>query len=215
MKLLTTFSLAAAAALAIMAFVGASSASATVLCTTNANCTTSHNAEGGQMYDAGDIGAATASNVLLTSSLTTISCDHSEVGWELASTGSSSQAIEVELDTLSFTGCEAHSFLTGTDPCEDVHLEPGWSGTVTLETAPNGAVKISNIFLYLECLNAVECIIGSEHALLPVKGGNPASVTVNSLMLKREEGSAFFCAEEWFFDAIYKATSGAAFIQKG
>jgi hypothetical protein len=211
MKYAKMLGLAAAAAMAVMAFVGASSASATVLCTTNANCTTSHS-EWGEMYDSGDVITATATGATLTSSLADITCESSEIALRLTGTGSSSLSVDGETDTFSFTGCETHSFFTGTDPCNDSEGSV-FTNRINLGTAPDGTIRFGLPQIKFECPGVINCTFGAGQIYLSLTGGSPAAIVASKLGLTPEGGG--FCPENAFLDVTYETTSGSVYVQKG
>jgi hypothetical protein len=195
------------AAVAAIGAGAASSASAAVLCTTNANCTTSHNGGGGQMYDKGDTISASAANPEITTSAGNIVCKTSEMKFKLTNTGAPGTLVAGEI-TIDFNGC----IFKGAINCANLHFE-GYPGTVSLGTAPNGTLTGFELFVPFICIGGIECWLGAKDLKLPLTGGNPATLVATKLPLERKE-PALNCPESAELDATYK-TATPVYVYSG
>jgi hypothetical protein len=188
--------------MALIAFVGAGSASATVLC----KVSTSPCPEG-EMYEPGTVIEGASTNATLTSNLATVVCENSATTAETETTGSSTTTVTGTIKALSFTGC--HSGLT---PCTvevnglpfhaEVHWASGVNGTLTANAHAGGAFPGANVV----CAGLISCTFERSLFTLPVNGGNPASIVANKISLERTPfGGTPLCGSEAFWDATYTA----------
>jgi hypothetical protein len=196
---LKMFGLAAIAAVAAMAFVGASSASATVLCkTATVPCP--------EKYGAGTIIEGTATNATLTSNLATVVCGHSATKTEISNAGGAAATVTGKITALTFTSCFANN---GAVPCTvsvqklpyhaEVHWTVGANGILTAKTGGAGSPGANVV-----CAGLISCTFERTLFTLPVDGGNPASVTANKVSLERTAfGGTPLCGTEAFWDATY------------
>jgi len=106
MKYVKMLGLAAVAAAALMAFVGASTASATVLCkTAGTGSPTGTTCPANQAYPAGTaITAVNKGTVKLDTTFKTIECSGSEVKGSTSNEGSATETVTGPEGTLTFTG---------------------------------------------------------------------------------------------------------------
>jgi hypothetical protein len=195
-----------AAVAAVWGGLAAGSAGATVLCTTNANCTTSHApGKGGQMYDSGDtISAPGAANLQITTSAGDLTCKTSELRYKLIGTGGAGLVVPQET-TIQLKDCTFKPLVGAAINCANIHFE-GYVGNFTLGTAPNGTVTTQEFFVPILCLGGLECVLGAKDFVLPVTGGNPATLTATKLKLERKEGGPM-CPETAELDATFKTTT--------
>lgn len=205
--------LAAIAAMAAMAFIGASSASATVLCTTTAvPCSGGHATS--EMYGPGDVIEGTATNATLTSNLATVVCEHSETKASIETTGGASSTVTGKITALNFTGCKTTTGVNCDVNVENVpyHAEVHWvtgdNGVLTVKTGGTG-----NPGATVVCAGVISCTFSKSLFSLPVDGGSPASVTANKVSLERTNfGVTPICGSEAFWDATYTATGANSSI---
>jgi len=212
------FGLAMIAAVAAMAFIGASSASATVLCETTPTGTNPAICHTGWDIGANAIIKGTAVNPELTSNLADVVCAHSETEAEITNTGGASSTVTGTIKTLKFTQCKT----TVTNvPCNvtvenlPYHAEVHWitgthDGTLTVKEhngkgAPGATVT---------CASVIECTFDSDLFDLDIDGGNPAVVTAEEVPLTNNGGAICPSTAKW--DATYKAvgTTTAIWVAK-
>jgi hypothetical protein len=201
------FGLAAIAAVAAMAFIGASSASATVLCkTATVPCP--------EKYEAGTIIEGTATNATLTSNLATVVCGHSVTKTKVENAGGAAATVTGSITTLSFTSCATTTGVPCTVTVEklpfkaEVHWTVGANGTLTAESGGTGSPRASVV-----CAGLISCTFEKALYTLPVDGGNPASVTANKVSLERTPfGGTPLCGTESFWDAKYVSVGAVTSI---
>lgn len=203
MRYIKMLGLAAVAAAALMAFVGAGTASATTLCKTVPDA--SGNCEAAWHYPVGTTIHATqepgtTANLENTSGSTLDTCTESTIHGVTTTTGSATETVKGHIDAISWG--------SGTTPCTattdtlalgtlEVHAElPHGRGTLT----GAGSKVTVNIF-------GVSCVYGTGTGtdLGTVTGGNPATIDVNAV-IKKEEGG-FLCPETTKWTASYIVTS--------
>lgn len=196
MKHLKLIGLAAVAAMALVALLGAGAASATVLCKNNLN--TEHCSEPYEVGSKGTASLAAGSSAIMetTAGETLITCNESTTSAVLENAGSSTTTVEDSVTSLTFGGCSTTvdtvtlgrgvlHWIAGTD-----------NGTLTtIETAVT-----TNIF-------GVSCTYGAGAGTTmgTTVGGNPGSLTVNTVIAKVAGG--FVCPSDVRITAKYVATS--------
>lgn len=204
MKYIKVLGLAAIAAMALIAFVGASSASATVLCTRNlTSCPEGHSTE--EMYEVGDIITGTSTNATLSSDLSNVICEHSETVAEITSTGGSGLPVEGEIIELNFSKCHTETALP--TPCKVEVVNLPYLAKVVAVGGGNGELFVSSggsgsPGAAVTCAGIIECTFTRSVFELPVTGGNPASITANEVPLNRTGG---LCGTRASWNATYKA----------
>jgi len=186
--------LAAVAAMAIMAFAGAGSASATVLCKENASPCPEE-----KRYEAEDTLTGTAENTLITAS-PTITCTHSATTAEVTEPGGEGEPVTGTITALSFTGCKADTIFNPNCVVSvnglPYHAEVTGSGG-------NGTIVVGGASAGVVCAGVINCVFGNELFELPLAGGNPAKITASNVFLEKESG--FLCPGEGRWDAAFKA----------
>jgi hypothetical protein len=196
MKHIQTMGLAIVAALALMAIVGAASASASaVLCSTNTSpCT-------GTKYGSGTKISAqlkSGTHATLTTSITDVTCTKSTVGG-VTNTAEG----HGEITSFTFSGCTAAS---NGSTCTVKTLNLNYTatanpGSLTITPGPKGG----NPGATVECPGAlINCTFTTSSITLGVTGGNPAIISASNESLQREGG---FCPSEAKWDATYEVTS--------
>lgn len=197
MKHFKVIGLAAVAAMALTAFLGAGSASATVLCKTQM---TEGCAAAGWDYPIGTVidaslEAETTLRLKNTSGTTLVTCTASTVKGETTNTGSATETVDGNASVLTFEGCDNPIHLV-TPGSFEVHSIVGTdNGTVTA----NGVTVILTIF-------GVSCVYTTDgtHAGVAT-GGSMGTVDFNTV-LKKEVGG-FLCPETIIWNGAYTVTS--------
>jgi hypothetical protein len=208
MKYLKMLGLAAVAAMALMAFLGAGSASATVLCTT-ANETT-----GCTM----DYAANTEIHATLTTGTTAklwsdpkganpiATCTESTVKGTTSTTGSATTTVSGPLDTtvqangqltgLSWGGCNQTTKTTTAGELEIHWIEGTANGTVT---AKNSVVTV--------VLSGLSCSYGAQAGLHlgTLTGGTEPHLAISTTVNK--VAGSFACPEHAIWEAEYTVTA--------
>jgi hypothetical protein len=201
MKYLKVFALAAVAAAALMAFVGAGTASATVVCKT---VPTAGVCPEGWDYPAGTVGkaslkAGTTAALKATGGEILITCTESTVGGQSVNTGSATETVKSALTSLTWSNC-SNTVETISPGTGELHWIAGTNnGTLT---TINTKVTV-NIF-------GVSCSYGTGAGadVGTTVGGNPGSLKVNLVVAKQEGG--FLCPADTRFEAEYVATEPTA-----
>jgi len=214
MKHIKILGLAAVAAMALTAFVGAGSASATVLCKNSTSTPCS------EKYGPGTIIEGESTNAKLTSNLATVTCSESKTTAETTTAGSASTTVEGKITALNFSGCSTNE--VPPVPCEvtvnnlpyhaEVHWTSGNNGTLTVNSAGSGSPGANVV-----CAGVISCTFARTLFTLPVTGGNPASIAANAVSLERIPfGGTPLCGTEAFWDATYTAVGAntSIFVRK-
>jgi hypothetical protein len=197
MKYLKMLGLAGIAAAALMALVGSGTASATVLCKNNLNTE-----KCSEPYAVGTKGTASLEkgvSLVLTDTegeaLNT--CKESTVTGVLKSQGSGQPALS-ELSSITWGGC---NFTTTT-------VNPGSGELTWIKGTDNGTLVTHNTEVTINTVFFGSCVYGTGSALDmgTTVGGNPGSLTVNTV-IKKLPGSNFVCPETTKLTAKYVATS--------
>jgi hypothetical protein len=177
MKYVKALGLAAAAAMALMAFLGAGSAFAGILCKTN----TSTAACSGP-YSAGQAFEASASGTGITETLggTVLdTCTISTLKGKVTNPGNSSEAAKASIEELAWgavgSGCTKTTDTVATGSLEFSWIKGTDNGTLTLH---NSEWTINTIF--------GTCTYGSGASLDlgTVTGGSPATISINTIVPK-------------------------------
>ncbi|MDQ3725056.1 MAG: hypothetical protein M3335_04055 [Actinomycetota bacterium] len=197
MKYIKMLGLAAVAAAALMAFVGASTASATVLCKVNTATTGCH--VGGNAYAKGTTikGNLTATAILETVGGEVLNkCTGSTLEGKTETTGGAAETVEGKILTLSWSGCEKHTTTLSTGKLV-IHYSEKDNGTLT---ASGTEVTINGIF-------GTSCVYGAGEGLNlgTVVGGSPATIAINTIVPRISGG--FLCPAEARWTASYELTS--------
>jgi len=191
MKLTEKLALAAIAAMALMAFVGAGNASATQLCTDSGSGCTEYS---------GDI-KGTSTNATLTTNLVDVECAHSAATINaFTSTGA---PILGEVTALDFTKCQTEGLVH--TPCVvtvknlpySAELE-GKTLTVTDEVGAGAKVV---------CGEVLSCEFLTKKATLTITNGSPTVAVAKEVELSHETGSICPSIARW--DATYSVVSPA------
>jgi hypothetical protein len=197
MKYVKMLGLAAVAAAALMAFVGSSSASAAVLCTTPAGttCPTGWAEPGGTTLHAVNVGV-----VKLTTSFKNIECTESTVHGTTTNEGGPNEPVVGHIETLTFGGCNCTVTVINKGSLE-VEWSSGNNGTVKSKGAEVTA-SCSTIFGNVHCIYET----GAGTSLGTATGGEELQMDISENNIPRQATSAL-CAEKANWDATYKVTS--------
>lgn len=183
MKHLKMLGLAVVAAAALMAVVGAGTASATELCSTATTpCS-------GTKYLSGTkIKAVNTTNAVLTTSLTTVTCTASTVEGETTSSGGAT-AVTGKTTALTFTGCTR----TGGEKCTVTSTSLGNASVSGGSASTTGAFSYnvtSKTGANVTCGFFINCTFTTSSATLAGKNQTTGMPTVKaeSISLAREGG---------------------------
>ncbi|HET7455150.1 MAG TPA: hypothetical protein VFJ76_06485 [Solirubrobacterales bacterium] len=196
MKHLKMIGLAAVAAAALMAFLGAGTASATVICKNNLN--TNACSEPYPVGTKGKASLAAGSSALLetTAGEALVTCTGSVIESSLKNAGSATTTVESNVSTMSFTGCTREVKVIKGGYAILHHIAGTDNGTLTtVETE----VTVNGIF-------GTSCTYGAGTGMdvgITV-GGNPGSMSLN-VVFPRTAGS-FLCPADARFTGKYTAT---------
>jgi hypothetical protein len=214
MKYLKLFGLAAVAAMALMAFIGAGSASATALC--NVTPTTSGTNIGecptaNRVVNLTSSLSGTAILETLTGSPPTVldTCTVGGVAGSDEGGGSTTETAHGAITSLTWGAIGVPGCTKTTDTIAKGSLEVHAIGDThngTL-TASGAEVTVNTIF--------GSCIYGTGNSkdLGEVVGGNPATITINTTVPKTGGNAA--CPAETRWTASYEVTSGPLYIATG
>ena len=205
--------LAAVAAMALMAF-GASSASATIVCSgegTGAACAGTH----GNIYGSAEkpavieasLKAGTSATLTATNSsggsVSTVTCTTSVVkGTVNGANGAGS------INSFTFSNCSSSvcSTVTASTTASSSNL---WPAQATTGTAPNGTLTVKNIdgeFICGTFLGDITCRYTAAEAKTTVTGGKPAHVTATNIKLTKTVGPSATCGESADWSGTYVVT---------
>lgn len=200
MNYLKLFGLAAVAATALMAFIGAGTASATVICRTEptaGECPKEWDYQTGTKGKA-SLNAGTTAVLTTTTEEVLVTCTESTVEGTSDNTGSATTTVKSSLSTLTFSGC-THTIDTVSPGLGELHWIPGTNnGTLT-----TSGTKVTTQFAGVSCTYG----IGTGTDMGTTVGGNPGNLKVNA-PIKKVEGS-FLCPSNTVFQAEYVATNPA------
>ena len=199
MKCLKTLGLAAVTAMAVMAFIGASSASATIFCKTpeTTGCTA------GWIYLAGtaisaSLDSGTSAILKTTGGLIENTCTTSTMEGSMANAGGATETVRINIEAsrLTFSNCS-----NTTDVLEGGELEVHWiSGT------DNGTVTAKH-FKVTMLLAGITCTYtaGTETDIGTLTTGRPATIDINAVVTRSAGG--FACPSTTIWEAKYTVTS--------
>jgi len=230
MKYVKMLGLAAAAVAALMAFVGASTASATVLCKvegekgatglTGTTCPAEKAyPKGTEIHAVLDPGTGPAK---LTTAFKNIECEESTVSGKTSNEGSATETVTGSVEVLTFgkCNCEVNVIKKGTLEVHWINvLDKNENGEVIAETGGhNGTLTSNGAEVTAQCntiFGAVHCIYVTENTDLgtaTASGKNekgeatPATMDIESANIPRLATSGL-CAETAKWDAKYEVTS--------
>jgi hypothetical protein len=203
MKYAKMLALAAVVAGAFMAFIGAGTASATVLCsTTIETCPTAQKWPANTALDF-SLTKETSADLTETSGSSIVTCKESTVKGKITNTGSSTETVSGPVEELTFKNCNLPVTVLRRGSLE-VHSIAGTSnGTVTAVSTEAGKpafeVTVNTVF-FGSCIFRVEN--GTD--LGTIEEGNPAMFTAKAAAVK---SSGVVCPETSFWSATYTLTT--------
>jgi len=195
MKYVKMLGLAAVAAMALMAFVGAGTASATTLCRTNVTtCEPAWDVAQGSTLDA-SLKSGTSAILETAGGLIRDTCTTSTV--KGTTTNTSGTTVSGTVENLTFEGCSVKTQVLEQDG--------------TLEIASNGEVKAKGFRVTVEILGE-SCIYtaGTGTKLGTLTGGSPATLTVSATIGINAAESGANCAPSSNWTATYTITEPSA-----
>lgn len=188
MKYLKTLGLAAVAAMALAAFAGAGTASATTVCT--AGTTLSPCLSGQTPYSGKIVGKLKAGTEAVLAGNLNVKCKESVVSGTTNSSG------EGKIESATFTNCTTCPKVTSLTP---------WNAKAVTGTAPNGTMLVENPVVHLEnCFGFAKCTASAKSVTLDVIGGSPAKIIASNEPLTI---SGFGCGSSGTWTAEYEVTS--------
>jgi len=207
MKYVKMLALAAVAAGALMAFIGAGTASATELCSTTTAagvaCPAGQKISGVVSFS---LVAGGSAELKETDPETGVldTCTTSEVEGEITNSGSSTTTVTGKLTKLHWTNCKFPTSTTELGKLE-IHKIAGTSnGTLTADTTTK--VTINTIF-FGTCVYTIT----PGKSIGDLTEGNPAIFHANAVA-EKQEGSAFACPETALWTATYQMTKPATTV---
>jgi hypothetical protein len=173
MKYLKMLGVTAVAAMALMAFAGAGSASATKLCTNNLSTTfcSAHEPIGTTVE-----ATLSGTSILETTGGTVLdTCTGSTVKGKTSNTAATGEPVKVKVETLSWLNCTRTTHTLKTGELQIHHIANTDDGTLT---ATGIQWTVQTIF--------GSCVYGPVGSLDlgTVHGGNPAVITINTIVPK-------------------------------
>lgn len=201
MKHLKILGLAVVAAMALAAFAGASTASATELCSTNTSpCTGTKYGSGTTVHTV----LKSSTVATLTNPITNVTCTESTTHGTTTNAGGKGVAVTGKITTFTFGGCKT----SGGTPCTvtSVNVGTGYNASIAATGGGNGTLTVTssnvgNPGAKVECGILINCTFTTASAALGVTGGNPAIAKANAIPLLRAGG---FCPSEAKWDAEYE-----------
>jgi hypothetical protein len=199
MKNLKMLGLAVVAAAALMAFLGAGTASATVICKNNLSTTACS-----EKYPVGTKGTASlaaGSSALLETTGGTVldTCTGSKIESSISDAGSATTTVKSGVSTMTFTGCTVSTVVINGGSAELHWISGTDNGTLTTF---NTEVTVNTGFFGA-------CTYGAPSTGIDVGttvGGNPGSMMLSTVFPLRKNESGL-CPSEARFTGKYVATS--------
>jgi len=201
MKYVKMLGLVVAAAAALMAFVGASTASATVLCKTQGTGSpTGTTCPEGWAYPAGTtIHAVSEEKPVLTTSFKTIECGSSTFSVITDNEGSATETVKAHADNLTFAECNCEVKVIKEGTVEIHWIEGTHNGTLTAN-GDEVTASCSTIFGNVHCIYVVE-----NTDLGTLTGGAEATADITATIPRLSTSG--LCAETAVWHVKYRVTS--------
>jgi len=201
MKYVKMLALAAVAAGALMAFIGAGTASATELCSTTlapGACPAAQKVTGALVFSLSE-GTSALLKETGAEGGTLDTCKTSEVGGEITNSGSSTTTVTGSINKLTWGSCTFPTTTTVTGGLECHKI----TGTSNCTLTADGVTKVTiNTVFFGTCVYTVE----SGESIGDLTEGNPAVFHANAVA-KKQEGSNLACPETSVWTATYTLTS--------
>jgi hypothetical protein len=217
MKYVKMLALAAVATGAMMAFIGAGSASASVICSTTKDpCPKTQDWPANTVLDF-SLKSGTSAKLVNTAGETLDNCTSSTVKGKITTTGGGTGATETvtgSISELTWGGC-TFTTTTITKACLEVHQIAGTSnGTVTADecNATHGSEPSTNVtintVLFGSCIYTVTAgkSIGDISEGKDQASGAPVSTFTANAVATKVTGSNFACPETSKWTATYVLT---------
>jgi hypothetical protein len=206
MKYVKTLILAAVAVAALLAFLGAGTASATVLCKTEPNGgatgTKGTTCPEGWAYPANTEIHGVLDPGTVTKTKTTFAnaeCKKSTFRGKTNNEGSANETVTVNLEVLTFEECNCEYKVLNPGTLEIHWIPDTFNGTVT-SNGMEKTVTCNTIFGPVHCIYVtVNTDIGT------LTGGNPATLDVDATMPRLPTDA--ICAEQHTWEAKYEITT--------
>ncbi len=182
MKYVKMLGLAAVAAMALMAFVGAGTASATVLCKTTL---TTGCAAAGQDYPAGTkIHATSEGSAVLetTGGVVLDTCTGSTVKGKTSNTGGASETVSGPIEELAWGACSRTTNTLKLGSLEVHHIAGTDNGTLTA----TGGIEVTILTIFGTCTFGT----GANLDIGRVTGGAPATIDTDKTVVPKIAGNA-------------------------
>jgi hypothetical protein len=198
-KWIKNLTLAAIAAAALMAFLGAGTASATQLCATSGTGPECAGAAGKFEYSGAITGTST--NATLSTNLANVECSDSAT--TIVANSSTGAPILGEVTALSFTGCQTEGLVHTqcTVTVKNLPYSASLEGLSLSVTDPVGAgAKVV-------CGTVISCEFLTGAANLAITNGSPTVAVAKEVALSHENGA--ICPSTATWDATYAVTSPA------
>jgi len=207
MKYVKMLGLAAVAAMALTAFVGAGTASATVLCSTNTSpC------PAGQKWPTGTqieftVTQNTSAGWLTTEAEEISTCTGGKLKGEITNAGSATEAVKIKVSEDTWNGC---TFPT-------ISLELGSLEVTNISGTSNGTIKMSSKFRFT--MNTIffgSCVYGSSTGIeFGTLTGGASGVAGINVIAVLGEGSGICCpSAKWSEHYTLTSPSGTALYVK-
>lgn len=189
MKWMKNLVLAAIAAAALMAFLGAGTASATQLCT---------DSELGCTEYSGNINGS-STNATLVTNLATVKCGESATA--ITANSSTGAPILGEVTGLSFSNCKTELGVECTVTVKNLPYSGSLEGkTLTVTDSVGAGAKVV-------CGTVISCEFLTKEASLSITNGSPTVAVAKEVPLSHETGA--ICPSTATWSATYAVTSPA------
>jgi hypothetical protein len=185
----------AAITAAMMAFLGADSASATILT----------NPAGTQVPKGTKIAASMESSVALRIGLANVTCTEGSIEGTTTTAGTPTETVRGIMEKVSFTKCNCERVEVTSGGVFEVHTEnndvtPTGNGTLTSDGTTVIITCVGITCKYITEHTDIGTLTGSVHT------GGTATMDINASLLK-EEGSSMFCSMSGVWEGLYKVTN--------
>jgi hypothetical protein len=194
LKSLKLLGMSVVAVAALAAWLGAGSASATVLCKNSTSPCTSK-------YGSGTSYTATLSSgteLTFAMGFSTAKCTGSSVGFEQTGNGGLGVTVPLKVTALSYSGCNG-----------SVNVTALGSGNVAWTSGSTGSITGSGTDI--EIVLGMTCFYGgSITAGLTANGSATATITGVNVAMERQAGSSALCANPAKWSAKYALTAAGS-----
>jgi len=202
MKYAKMLALAAVAAGALMAFIGAGTASATVLCSTTVEkCPTAQ--KWGAIPLDFSLVKETKAKLTETDGTSIVECSTSTVQGKITNTGSATETVTGPVEKLTFENCNLPVTVLKPNKETPVPLEVHWiTGTSNGTVTADGEFQVTvNTIFFGSCIFTVE----KGKDLGTLKEGKPGTFVANAVAVKTVGGG--ICPETALWSASYQVTT--------